>query len=255
MPSIQTIHVPLLDISVTPVTANDVASWMLQRKGKAAAVVLGHNLHSVYLYHSHQKMQEIYDQADLIVIDGFPILAAVRMDRSTPGLSSEYRVGSTDWIPQIIIQPDLMRLAVIGASEQSNNDFVSWVRRHAHPKLEVLGFHGESWDESRATQAVNEIRSFEPQITLVGLGMPKQEEFLLEVLDELPPGVYALVGGAIDQLAGHQRNAPRWLGRYGLEWLWRLLTQPKRMWSRYMVEPWKLLSLLMRRKFDSLAKK
>ena len=68
-----------------------------------------------------------------------------------------------------------------------------------------------------------------PQLVLVGLGMPLQEEVLRRRLDSLPPAVYCAVGGAIEQIAGIQKLAPRWLGRLGLEWAWRLLLHPRRV--------------------------
>ena len=64
----------------------------------------------------------------------------------------------------------------------------------------------------------------------------------------LPPAVYCAVGGAIEQIAGVQKLAPRWIGRLGLEWAWRLLLHPQRVAYRVFGEPWVLLGLLLRRR-------
>lgn len=78
--------------------------------------------------------------------------------------------------------------------------------------------------------------------------MPLQESVLQRRLDSLPPAIYCAVGGAIEQLAGIQKLAPRWLGRLGLEWAWRLLLHPRRVAYRVFGEPWVLLWLLARRR-------
>ncbi len=77
-----------------------------------------------------------------------------------------------------------------------------------------------------------------PQLVLIGLGMPLQEKVLRRRLDALPPAVYCAVGGAIEQIAGIQKLAPRWLGRLGLEWAWRLMLHPRRVAYRVFGEPW-----------------
>ena len=87
-----------------------------------------------------------------------------------------------------------------------------------------------------------------PQLVLLGLGMPLQEQVLARRLPMLPPAVYCAVGGAIEQIAGVQKLAPRWIGRLGLEWAWRLMLHPQRVAYRVFGEPWVLLGLLLRRR-------
>jgi N-acetylglucosaminyldiphosphoundecaprenol N-acetyl-beta-D-mannosaminyltransferase len=83
---------------------------------------------------------------------------------------------------------------------------------------------------------------------LLGLGMPLQEQVLARRRANLPPAVYCAVGGAIEQIAGVQKLAPRWIGRLGLEWAWRLMLHPQRVAYRVFCEPWVLLGLLLRRR-------
>jgi N-acetylglucosaminyldiphosphoundecaprenol N-acetyl-beta-D-mannosaminyltransferase len=88
---------------------------------------------------------------------------------------------------------------------------------------------------------------FQPDIVLLGLGMPKQEALLEAMLPALPPAYYATVGGAIDYLAEAKPLSPRWLGAIGLEWFWRLIHEPRRLARRYCIEPLHLLLLVARR--------
>ena len=91
---------------------------------------------------------------------------------------------------------------------------------------------------------VRSLQEFRPDFVILGLGMPLQEEFLSRRWEELPTAIYAAVGGGIDEYAGIQKPPPRWLGPIGLEWANRVVTQPRRLGHRYLVEPWVLAYLL-----------
>jgi N-acetylglucosaminyldiphosphoundecaprenol N-acetyl-beta-D-mannosaminyltransferase len=212
--------------------------------------VVGHNLHSVYLFHTDLEFRHFYDEADVILTDGFPIALAYGLSactRSRTERTVNHRLGSTDWIPRIISGAAYSKVAVIGASEQSNSEFLEFLRG-LNPELALMGFPGQPWGQLQADEAVRKLGEFRPQLVLVGLGMPLQEAFLHRYRSTLPGAIYATVGGAIDQLAGRQPNAPRWLGRFGLEWLWRLASNPRRLFHRYLIEPWLLIGVLVKHK-------
>jgi N-acetylglucosaminyldiphosphoundecaprenol N-acetyl-beta-D-mannosaminyltransferase len=238
----------LLDVEVTAVAERDVPEVLgeLISTGGRRTVV-GHNLHSVYLYHTQAELMALYDSADLILLDGSPVFALWRIQQSRPRPGSHFRVGSTDWIRHLGEVPGLHRLAVVGAGRESNAEacrrLQGWL-----PSVSILGVAGEPWDRAREDFVVDQLTVFRPQLVLVGLGMPLQESVLWRRREALPEAVYCAVGGALDQISGRQRLAPRWLGRLGLEWLWRLLLSPRRVVGRVMVEPWKLAVLLLRRR-------
>jgi N-acetylglucosaminyldiphosphoundecaprenol N-acetyl-beta-D-mannosaminyltransferase len=109
---------------------------------------------------------------------------------------------------------------------------------------------GEGWKVELEDSAATWLTEFRPQLVLLGLGMPLQEQVLTRRLATLPPAVYCAVGGAIEQIAGIQKLAPRWLGRLGLEWAWRLVLHPRRVAYRVFGEPWLLAGLLIRRRLQ-----
>lgn len=209
---------------------------------QSAAVVVGHNLHSVYLYHTHSQMRELYRAASIILPDGAPVLWDYKL---SGGRSAAHRIGSTDWIPALGNVQGLERLLIVGASEDSNTKCVQRLKR-VLPRTQVFGVPGAAWNDQSHNLLNAQCKSLDPQLVLVGLGMPLQEEVALSLLKSNTKSVIATVGGAIDQIAGVQRNAPRWLGMVGIEWIWRLLTQPRRLWRRYLVEPWLLVGLRLR---------
>lgn len=94
--------------------------------------------------------------------------------------------------------------------------------------------------------AVERIRAAQPELVLVGLGAPKQERWIHRALPQIRPAVALGVGAAIDFLAGRIPRAPRWVSRAGLEWLYRMVREPRRLAYRYLVKDPRFLAVLLR---------
>ncbi|GAA3312242.1 WecB/TagA/CpsF family glycosyltransferase [Arthrobacter ramosus] len=248
-------RVPLLDVDVTALCTDELIEAISGYVSDGTTkVVLGHNLHSVTLFHSSPDFRRLYERSDVVLMDGAPVAMLWGLGRrggsrgEAAGLM-EYRLGSTDWVPALGGVEGLRRIAVVGAGPEANSKTVDLLRKIV-PGAEVSGRPGENWDDASEEAVVAWLAEFRPQLVLLGLGMPLQESVLHRRLDELPPAVYCAVGGAIEQLAGLQKLAPRWLGRLGLEWAWRLVLHPGRVAYRVFGEPWVLLGLLVRRRLS-----
>lgn len=247
MLNLQRYRVPLLGVEVTPLATNEfLISIDNAISEREKFFIAGHNLHSTYLYHSDVAFRDFYDRCSIVLLDGFPVWALLGSKRnSVSGSSGSTKLGSTDWIPQLDQLKNLKRVAVVGATISSNQKFLEILEQQI-PGLRTLGIDGEQWINRPTGPIISQLRDFCPDLVLVGLGMPLQEHFLEANWDQLPDSIYAAVGGAIDQVSGHQKNAPRLIGKLGVEWVWRLLSQPSRLSHRYLVEPWKLAFLLIR---------
>ncbi|MFJ5955053.1 WecB/TagA/CpsF family glycosyltransferase [Paenarthrobacter sp. NPDC092416] len=248
-------RVPVLDVDATPLRVDDLVDVL---GGLIAAgdskTVLGHNLHSVTLLHSCADFRALYQGSSVVLLDGAPVAMlwglAHRKQLSASGQGPmSYRLGSMDWIPALGGVQGLERVAVIGAGRDANTKAVAQLQSIV-PGASVEGMPGEAWDDALEVAVVDWLKAFRPQLVLLGLGMPLQESVLGRRLAELPPAVYCAVGGAIEQIAGVQKLAPRWLGRLGLEWAWRLVLHPGRVAYRVFIEPWKLAALLIRRRLQ-----
>jgi N-acetylglucosaminyldiphosphoundecaprenol N-acetyl-beta-D-mannosaminyltransferase len=101
------------------------------------------------------------------------------------------------------------------------------------PELRIVGAHHGYFDSVEEKQILSEIRLKRPHILLVGLGTPKQEKWLANHLRELPPCVCMGVGGSFDVWSGMVSRAPDWVRRIGLEWLYRIIRQPKRIFRTF----------------------
>ncbi|MFF2315748.1 WecB/TagA/CpsF family glycosyltransferase [Arthrobacter sp. NPDC058097] len=251
--------IPVLGVDATPLDVDGLAAVLNRFVAEGSTrTVVGHNLHSVTLFHSQPEFRKFYENSDVVLLDGAPVLWLWGRSRQKTGGEADsrpvmdYRLGSTDWIPALGRLEGLHRIAVLGAGATANAKAVAKLQAIV-PGAAVSGMPGEGWDADLEEKAAAWLAEVQPQLVLIGLGMPLQEEVLWRRLPSLPPAVYCAVGGAIEQIAGIQKLAPRWLGRLGLEWAWRLLLHPRRVAYRVFGEPWVLLGLLLRRRLRGRA--
>jgi N-acetylglucosaminyldiphosphoundecaprenol N-acetyl-beta-D-mannosaminyltransferase len=117
-----------------------------------------------------------------------------------------------------------------------------------------LGVLVVGWDDAqiaadgadRSGDSVARAKAAQPDLILVALGPPKQELWIARSLAAVRPAVGIGVGASLDFLVGKYRRAPAWVGRVGLEWLYRLLQEPRRLWRRYLVEGPRFLGVVWR---------
>jgi len=103
------------------------------------------------------------------------------------------------------------------------------------PDVVVTGDHHGYFDDDRSPQIIDTINATRSDILLVAMGNPRQEQWIARHLDGLNVPVCIGVGALFDYLSGHVTRAPRWMLDLGLEWLFRLLLEPGRMWQRYLI--------------------
>jgi N-acetylglucosaminyldiphosphoundecaprenol N-acetyl-beta-D-mannosaminyltransferase len=203
-------------------------------------IIANHNLHSIYLYHHDSKMRTFYTAADHIHIDGMAIVGLGRL-LGMP-LSREHRVTFVDWVGPLasVAAKYGWRVFYLG-SRPGIAEKGADVLRHRCPGLQIKTSHGFFNPDpvSREAQVtLAEIEAYRPQLLIIGMGMPRQEHWIVDNLDKLTANVILNGGAALDYFAGAIPTPPRWAGRVGLEWLFRLAAEPRRLWSRYLVEPW-----------------
>ena len=203
-------------------------------------IVANHNLHSIYLYHHDSKMRAFYAAADHIHVDGMAVVALARL--LGIALRREHRVTFVDWMgPLASVAADHgWRVFYLGSRPGIAERGAEALRR-CYPGLQIETAHGyfdpiPTSIEARALVA--RIEEWRPHLLITGMGMPRQEHWIIDHMDKLSACVILNGGAALDYFAGAIATPPRWAGRCGLEWLFRLLAEPRRLWSRYLVEPW-----------------
>ena len=208
------------------------------------AVIANHNVHSLYLLHKAPEMRAFYQRADVIELDSIPLVYWGMLTRKP--VSRAHRCTYLDWRQDFWARAVRhgWRVYYLGGAPGVPELAAERIRAR-HPGAIIGGHHGyfdvtQGGADNAAVRA--DIDAFRPDVLFVGMGMPRQEAWIDQNLDALahPPVAFS-VGAAFDYEAGVQVAAPRWLSKMGLEWAFRLVSNPKRLFARYMVEPWFLL--------------
>jgi N-acetylglucosaminyldiphosphoundecaprenol N-acetyl-beta-D-mannosaminyltransferase len=237
----------LLGVQVDALTIdsmNRVIAAAVKKREKT--IIANHNLHSVYLFHHDAKMRSFYESAAYVHIDGMPLVFWGRL--LGMDLAAKNRVTYVDWIVPLLkmAAANGWRVFYLGgaaavtaeAAQRVAADFPGLPQRFHHGFFDL---HGAENKEVLAA-----INAFRPQLLLVGMGMPRQEHWILDNYEEIAADVVLTAGACFDCLAGVLPTPPRWLGKLGLEWIYRLAHEPRRLWKRYLWEPWFILPLAAR---------
>ncbi len=198
------------------------------------ALVVTSNVDQVIDLQRLDATRRAYDAADLIVLDGMPLVFLARL----LGARDVHRHTGSDLLPQLAaLSPRRgWHLAILGGAPE--------VTRRAADQL-MSGTPGarvtpielpllDSADDPAGRETVKALADAAPDIVFVCLGAPKQEQWYLHWRDELPPAIYIGAGAAVDFAADAQRRAPGLAQRIGAVWLWRLAQEPRRLAGRYL---------------------
>lgn len=214
----------------------------------AKSLIANHNLHSLYLMQKRPELAAFYDRADLIEVDSTPLLAFSRV----LGLHSRgfHRCTYLDWRDHFwsVANREGWRVLSVGGAPGVGDEAARRLKLR-YPDVDIAihhGFFDARPGSSENAAVLDRITGFQPHILFVGMGMPRQELWIADNFERFPDCVILSVGAAFDYEAGVQTAAPRWMGRAGVEWVYRLLHDPKRLFVRYCVEPWTLLPLALR---------
>ncbi|MBU1325852.1 MAG: WecB/TagA/CpsF family glycosyltransferase [Alphaproteobacteria bacterium] len=236
-------RVTLLGETMDLVRPEEVMLWMRRwiQDGRKA-VIANHNLHSLALLRSTPELRRFYGRADLVEVDSRPLLGFARLLK----LSARpmHRCTYLDWREHFwsLADREGWRVFYLGGAPGVAEEAAGRIGRQ-RPRARIGTRHGH-FDATAGSadnaEILREIADFQPNVLMVGMGMPRQELWIADHLDALPDCVVLNVGAAFDYEAGVQKAAPRWMGRLGVEWLFRLVADPKRLFHRYVVEPWAL---------------
>ena len=238
---------PRTDVVGTQIsmTSYDEVLELVERRPRGrATVVCVCTVHSVMSARREPDLAQALADADVTTPDGVPLVWAVR--------ATAYRGQGR------VYGPDLMASALesgvargwrhflYGSTDATLEALQAAVQRRV-PGVTIAGAHAPPFRPLRPDEQEAEydlIRAAAPDIVWVGLGMPKQELWMHRAAEHLPGVALVGVGAAFDFLSGRVRQAPPWVQRAGLEWLFRLSQEPRRLWRRYLFNNPAYLALL-----------
>ncbi len=247
--------VPTYDVlgcKIHGVTASDLTDLVEDAvNSRQQCIVANQNLHSLYLYQRDPKVRELFDKAKWIHADGMGIVVLGRAIGAR--LQRSVRVTYVDWLPLLLKRAADRdwRIFYLG-SKPGVAEKGAEILRGTFPGVKINTAHGYFDPAGEENEGVlEEIRISRPDVLMIGMGMPRQEHWIVNNLSRLGQVVLLPCGAAIDYVAGEIPTPPRWAGRWGLEWLYRLMAEPGRLWKRYLVEPWFLFLLIGTRRLRS----
>ena len=232
------VGIPRVDVLGVRVSAvnmamalSEVSKWISERQRQYVCVT---GVHGVMEAQRDEKLRDIHNLSGLTTPDGMPMVWAGR------------RAGA-HWMSRVY-GPDLMlELCQLAAENGWRSYFYGGgegvVERLVDrlgakfPGLPVAGTYTPPFrplTEEEAADVVKGIDDARPDLVWVGLSTPKQERWMAEFIQRVEPTVFLGVGAAFDIHAGIARQAPAWMQNNGLEWLFRLLREPRRLWRRYL---------------------
>ncbi|QDH80801.1 WecB/TagA/CpsF family glycosyltransferase [Echinicola soli] len=237
----------LLGTEVDDFNLSSLLDFMVHSaRSKERNIILSQNLHGIYTYHksNSEQLKSLYAIARKR-IDGMPLVWLGKA-LGYP-LTKENRLTWVDLMDPLMerVRDENLKVFYLGADEVSVSKGVK-ILKDKYKGLEINYRHGyfDSQKESKENHdIVTMINTYDPDILIVGMGMPRQEHWILGNKDELNAPVIMTCGAAIEYVAGTVSTPPRWMGRTGLEWLYRLQEDPNRFWFRYLIEPWYIFRL------------
>lgn len=203
------------------------------------------NVDHIVRLESNTEFQKIYKNADLILTDGKPLIWISNWYK-TP---IKEKISGSDLFPLLCQHSSKRdyRMYFLGSAE-GVADKAAQNLCNKFPGLQVVGTYSPPYefeqDRNEIKKIIRQIKAVSPTILVVGLGSPKQENFIFNYKEELNVPISLGLGASLDFEAGIIKRAPRWMRSIGLEWLYRLCKEPKRMFKRYIIDDIKFFSLI-----------
>ncbi len=249
--------VKILGIELNPFTKSELNTLVNDSViANNNMIICSQNLHSVYLYHHDIQIQN-FQKISIKRVDGMPLIWLANL-LGHP-LKTNQRVTWVDWIYPLMsmIADQNWKVYYLGSEEKVLENGISKLT-NKFPNLKIQSHHGFFNKEKNSTgnhHILSSLKHFDPDILIVGMGMPLQEHWILENLEDINAKVILTSGAAIEYVAGKVKTPPRWMGKVGLEWLYRLTGNPQRFWHRYLIEPWFILKLFIKDLYDKTKRK
>jgi N-acetylglucosaminyldiphosphoundecaprenol N-acetyl-beta-D-mannosaminyltransferase len=191
-------------------------------------------------------LKESILSCDIINIDGMGVVFGARI----MGISIPERVAGIDLFLELLKRAEEKRFPVffLGARQEVVEETVRRIEQK-HPKLHIAGFHhGYFGDDEKSIAEM--IRKSGAYLLFVAITSPKKEKFIYKWKDQLGVSFVMGVGGSFDVISGKVKRAPTWMQKAGLEWAFRVIQEPRRMWKRYLVTNSKYAWMILRKGFN-----
>jgi N-acetylglucosaminyldiphosphoundecaprenol N-acetyl-beta-D-mannosaminyltransferase len=219
-----------VDYTTYESATRQVIEWAKAGEHRAVSLSAVNNVMESYY---NAEFRKLMNSCDMVTSDGQPLAWALRL----LGIRGATRVYGPDLTLHVCEEAARQEIpiALYGGTNQSIHDFVQFLENR-YPGIRIVckispPFRAISAEED--AEYTRQIVESGARILFVGIGCPKQERWMVEHRERIPATILA-VGAAFDFHSGRVTQAPRWMMRMGLEWLFRFCMEPKRLWKRYI---------------------
>jgi len=206
-------------------------------------------VHGLIVTYKNASIRELVNKIDLVVPDGQPVRWA---------MNSFYNAGLKDRVCGPILTLSVLESAnskrlkvyLYGSTEETCDKFSKFIKLN-YPNVEICGIHVDRFRDATEQEDIEDIKKINASnanIVLVGRGCPRQEIWVANHLGKIN-AVMMAVGAAFDFHAGNIKQSPKWMQNSGLEWLFRLIQEPGRLWKRYLTTNSIFVYLFLKHKF------
>jgi len=222
-----------------------LARLVYEAKQPGVSVCLGLNAHNANMAHKFGFLKTLYQQAQLVYCDGAGVLLANNLLKGPIPV----RLANGDWFFEMwdTLGDHGCTMYYLGSEPGIVDQGLAMYAQH-RPQHTVVGTHHGYIlnDAALEAEVIAEINRLKPDVLFVGFGCPLQERWIAEHLDQLNVSLVYAIGASMDYVVGRKPRCPEWLGNLGGEWLFRLFSEPKRLYQRYLVgNPWFLARVML----------
>lgn len=221
----------------------EVIERMIASDKKSYVVAI--NVDVIMKIENDPYLKKVVDSADIVLVDGKPLVWISKLH----GKPLKEKISGSDLVPLLceVAAQKGYKVFIIGGkegiAEQAKQQLESRL-----PKLQIIGTYappfGFEKNDAELAKINQMISKVHPDLLIVCFGCPKQEKWIYENIGKYDAKVSVCAGATVDFLAGNVKRAPRWMSEHGLEWFYRFLQEPKRMFKRYFVDDVKIIGLV-----------
>ncbi len=201
-------------------------------QNKVSSYVCVANVHMTIESYNDKKIEAIVNNANITTPDGMPLAKAIKYLYKI----EQDRVAGMDLTSDIMREAEKNNLSIFvyGLTDETLNIFTDRAKKE-FPKLRIQSYSPpfRELDSNEKNEIIKMINDYSPNFVFVALGCPKQEKWMAEHKGKINSCMIGL-GGALEVYAGVKSRAPQWMQDNSLEWLYRLIQDPKRLWKRYL---------------------
>lgn len=190
-----------------------------------------------------EELKRIYNSSDIITIDSWVVYYSAKLFKKP--VKEPVSAARLMFKLLEVANKKGYKIYCLGAKEEVIKKAIKNIKEK-YNRISIVGYHNGYFDFIKNGEVVRDINNSEPDILFVAMSSPLKEYFIAKNRDRLNVLVSIGVGGAIDIIAGICSHAPKWVSKIGLEWFYRLIQEPRRLWKRYLFTNAEFMCLLVK---------